>query len=110
MVGDLVAAVPCPFGCCRRRVGRDSVEAAGCSGKGTANWSAPCGERTAELEAERAKVLEEKARADEANEAKSRFLAHMSHEIRTPLNGVIGLSRLLEETTDSRRGAGDTSG
>jgi signal transduction histidine kinase/ActR/RegA family two-component response regulator len=53
-------------------------------------------QRTAELEAERAKVMEEKRRADEANAAKGRFLANMSHEIRTPLNGVIGLSRLLE--------------
>jgi signal transduction histidine kinase/CheY-like chemotaxis protein/streptogramin lyase len=50
----------------------------------------------AELEAERAKVLEEKRRADEASNAKGNFLANMNHELRTPLNGVIGLSRLLE--------------
>jgi len=53
-------------------------------------------ERTAELESERTRVVEEKRRADEASEAKGRFLATMSHEIRTPLSGVIGLSRLLE--------------
>jgi two-component system sensor histidine kinase/response regulator len=36
--------------------------------------------------------------ADQANQAKSIFLATMSHEIRTPMNGVIGMSALLGET------------
>jgi signal transduction histidine kinase/DNA-binding response OmpR family regulator len=35
--------------------------------------------------------------ADDANRAKTVFLATVSHEIRTPLNGIIGYSRLLEE-------------
>ncbi len=34
-------------------------------------------------------------RAENAAEAKSRFLAHMSHEIRTPMNGVIGGIHLM---------------
>ena len=38
------------------------------------------------------------AAADEANRAKSAFLAAMSHEIRTPLNGIIGMTELLAET------------
>ncbi|MFF2483167.1 response regulator [Paenibacillus sp. NPDC058071] len=36
--------------------------------------------------------------AEEANEAKSAFLALMSHEIRTPLNGIIGLAQLMRRT------------
>ena len=33
--------------------------------------------------------------AEEANRAKSRFLANVSHELRTPLNGIIGLSQMM---------------
>ncbi|MEM9471388.1 MAG: ATP-binding protein [Pseudomonadota bacterium] len=36
--------------------------------------------------------------ADEANKAKSRFLAAVSHELRTPMNGVIGMTSLLLDT------------
>jgi PAS domain S-box-containing protein len=34
-------------------------------------------------------------RAEQANRAKSRFLAGMSHELRTPLNGIMGYAHLL---------------
>ena len=36
--------------------------------------------------------------AEDANQAKTRFLATMSHEIRTPMNGIMGMTDLLTES------------
>ena len=39
-----------------------------------------------------------KARAEQADQIKSLFLARMSHEIRTPLNAIMGMSYLIRKT------------
>lgn len=38
--------------------------------------------------------------ANEANKAKSSFLASMSHEIRTPLNSILGMNEMILRSTD----------
>ncbi|MCP9439948.1 MAG: ATP-binding protein, partial [Nitrospira sp.] len=39
-----------------------------------------------------------KEKAEEAAKAKGLFLATMSHELRTPMNGVLGCTKLLQDT------------
>jgi len=51
------------------------------------------------------KYAAEKTRAEEANQAKSKFLASMSHELRTPLNAIIGFSEIMESNMFGPLGA-----
>lgn len=49
----------------------------------------------AEVETAKSMSDEARRRAEDANLAKSRFLASMSHELRTPLNAILGFSEVM---------------
>lgn len=50
------------------------------------------------LEKKNEELIIEKNKAEEATRSKSLFLANMSHEIRSPMNGILGLSKLLQQS------------
>lgn len=52
-------------------------------------------EDVTELEEHKVQLSRAKVAADDANRAKSAFLARMSHEIRTPMNAILGYTEVL---------------
>ena len=53
-------------------------------------------EQAVELEMQQEELETQRKIADDANQAKSKFLATMSHELRTPLNAIGGYTQLIE--------------
>jgi len=56
-------------------------------------------EQADEIQLRNHELIQAREEALQAAKAKAAFLAIMSHEIRTPLNGVLGMTRLLTETS-----------
>jgi signal transduction histidine kinase/DNA-binding NarL/FixJ family response regulator len=53
-------------------------------------------QRAAELTIARDTAIEARRSAEDANKAKSSFLANISRELRTPLNAILGYSQLMQ--------------
>ncbi len=57
-------------------------------------------EKEAELQKEKAEIIEKKNLAEQSAKVKQNFLSTMSHELRTPLNAVITITSLLHDRSD----------
>jgi two-component system sensor histidine kinase/response regulator len=62
-------------------------------------WRGPAGEGTVAVAQDVDVLVRARQAAQETSRVKSEFLANVSHELRTPLSGVLGMARLLLDTS-----------
>lgn len=64
--------------------------------QGYKGWIFDC----TQAELQKKRFIDLKEQAEQANLAKSRFLAGMSHELRTPMNAILGMAQLLQQAPE----------
>ncbi|WP_166826311.1 ATP-binding protein [Thalassoroseus pseudoceratinae] len=73
------------------------------SSNGTVKYYSTVMRDVSHFKAVEADLIRARSQAEEADQVKSRFLAHMSHELRSPLTAILGFCDMLQSQTDLSR-------